>query len=187
MISPIPRRLPNTKQWFRVADEKWDNPLDPGFAQGFGGRWNPPNSYPTLYLNEDLHTARAQIARLLDGSPVRPDDLDPPYVLITATLPSRQVVADAVTDIGLDALGLPNTYPVDPDGNAIPHPRCQPIGTAVKDNNLRGVHTRSAATLDGTGRELAWFPARASSKATEIGDPLSFSDWWHSHTPSEGS
>ena len=187
MISPIPRRLPNTKQWFRVADEKWDDPLDPGFAQRFGGRWNPPNSHPTLYLNEDLHTARAQIARMLDGSPVRPDDLDPPYVLVAATLPSRQVVADAVTAFGLDSLGLPATYPIDSGGNTIQHSVCQPIGSTVKGNSLRGVHTRSAATPDGTGRELAWFPARASSRATAIGDPLSFSEWWHSHTPRQGS
>jgi hypothetical protein len=183
VISPIPRRLPNTKRWYRVADEKWDHPLDPDFAQRFGGRWNPPNSHPTLYLNEDLHTARAQIARMLDRSPVRPDDLDTPYVLITATLPARQVVADAVTDVGLDGLGLPETYPVDDDGATVPHTTCQPIGSAVKDEGLRGVHTRSAATPDGTGRELAWFPARTASRATAIGDPLPFSSWWYSHTP----
>ena len=76
MISPIPRRLPNTKQWFRVADEKWDDPLDPSFAQRYGGRWNPPGSFPSLYLNEDIATARGQIYRMLEGSPVHPEDLD---------------------------------------------------------------------------------------------------------------
>ena len=182
MIEPVPRRLPNTKHWYRVADEKWDDPLDPGFAQRFGGRWNPPDSYPTLYLNEDVDTARAQIQRMLDGSPVRPEDLDPPYVLVTATLPSRQVVADAVTDVGLESLDLPATYPVDNDGNTIPHTICQPIGSTVKDENLRCVHSRSAATPDGTGRELAWFPARTSSKATPLGDPLPFSSWWYGNS-----
>ena len=183
MIKPVPRRLPNTKRWYRVADEKWGDPLDPTFAQRHGGRWNPPKSHPTLYLNEDVDTARAQIQRMLEDSPVRPDDLDPPYVLVMATLPSRQVVADAVTDVGLDALGLPATYPIDDDGAAIPHATCQPIGSVVKDEGLRGVHTRSAATIDGTGRELAWFPARRSSQATAFGDPLPFSEWWYSHTP----
>jgi hypothetical protein len=183
VITPVPRRLPNAKHWYRVADEKWDDPLDPTFAQRYGGRWNLPDSYPTLYLNEDVDTARAQIDRMLEDFPVRPDDLDPPYVLVTATLPSRQVVADAVTDVGLDALGLPATYPMDSNENTVPHSVCQPIGSRIKDQNLRGVHTRSAATLDGTGRELAWFPARPSSKATAIGHPLSFSEWWYSHTP----
>ena len=115
---------------------------------------------------------------MLERSPVRPTDLDPPYVLVTATLPSRQVVADAVTDVGLDVLGLPDSYPLDKENQLIPRETCQPIGFTVKDEGLRGVHTRSAATPDGTGRELAWFPARTSSKATPIGDPLSFSHWW---------
>jgi hypothetical protein len=180
VITPVPRRLSNAKRWYRVADDKWDDPLDPGFAQRFGGRWNPPGSFPTLYLNEDVDTARAQIRRMLQDSPVRPDDLDPPYVLVTATLPSRQVVADAVTDVGLDALGLPNTYPADEYGSIIPRTTCQPIGAAVKDQGMRGIHARSAVTPDGTGRELAWFPARTSSRATPTGDPLPFSTWWHS-------
>jgi hypothetical protein len=180
VIAPISRRLPNTKRWYRVADEKWEDPLDPGFAQRYGGRWNPPNSYPTLYLNEDADTARAQIWRMLEGSPVRPEDLDPPYVLVTATLPSRQAVADAVTDVGLDALGLPDTYPIDSTGATVPRTTCHPIGSAVKSEGLRGVHTRSAATPNGTGRELAWFPARASSKATAVGDALPFSMWRYS-------
>ena len=181
MIDPVPRRLPNAKEWYRVADESWDDPLDTTFAQRFGGRWNPPNSFPVLYLNEDIDTARAQIYRMLEGSPVRPDDLDPPYVLVTATLPSRQVVADAVTDVGLGALGLPDTYPLDPGGETVAHPTCQPIGAEVKTQNLRGIHARSAATPDGTSRELAWFPARPSSKATPISDPLPFSNWWRGH------
>ena len=32
----------------------WDDPLDPNYAKGYGGRWNPPDSFPTLYFNEDL-------------------------------------------------------------------------------------------------------------------------------------
>ena len=180
MISPIPRRLPNTKQWFRVADEKWDDPLDPSFAQRYGGRWNPPGSFPSLYLNEDIATARGQIYRMLEGSPVHPEDLDPPYVLVTVTLPSRQVVADAVTDVGLEAVGLPSTYPIDTNGSVIPHSTCQPIGAEAKDQNLRGVHARSATTPTGTGRELAWFPARPASRATPSGDPIPFTTWWQS-------
>ena len=182
MIEPVPRRLPNTKRWYRVADEKWENPLDTSFAERYGGRWNPPNSFPTLYLNEDVETARAQIFRLLGGSPVRPEDLDPPYVLVTATLPARQVVADAVTDVGLASVGLPETYPLNTDGSIIPRSTCHPIGSTAKEANLRGVHARSAATPNGSGRELAWFPARTSSIATPVGDPLPFSTWWHSYS-----
>ena len=187
MIEPVHRRLPNAKEWYRVADESWDDPLDPAFAQRHGGRWNPPGSFPTLYLNEDVDTARAQIYQMLEGSPVRPEDLDEPYLLVTATLPARQVVADAVTEVGLESIGLPSTYPADNTGATIPHTGCQPIGVAVKDEGLRGVHSRSAATPDGSGRELAWFPARTSSRATPIGDPVPFSDWWYQRTQRQGS
>lgn len=164
--------------WLRVADPGWDDPLDPSYAEIHGGRWNPPASFPTLYLNEDLPTARAQVVSLLRGSPVTPDDLDDGFDLVTATLPRSQEVADAVTDAGLDALGLPETYPHHRNGRPVRHETCQPIGEAVKGAGLRGVRARSAATEDGSGRELAWFPARESSRAALM-RRLAYREWWH--------
>ena len=178
MIDPRPDVRPDDRHWFRVADANWDDPLDPSYAQRHGGRWNPPNSFPTLYLNEDLRTARVQITHMLEGSPVDPEDLDAPYVLVTVSLPRSQIVADAVTDEGLGGLGLPSTYPA-LDGSLVSHEECQPIGAAVKLAGLRGVHARSAATPDGSGRELAWFPARSSSKARRVMPDKPFSDWWY--------
>ena len=178
MIEPRPERLVDGRPWFRVADERWDDPLDPSFAQQHGGRWNPPDSFPALYLNEDVATARAQISRMLSGWPADPEDLDAPFVLVTAALPRNQTVADAVTDEGLERLVLPTTYPLDATGAKILHSACRPIGAAVKLSGLRGVHARSAATPDGSGRELAWFPARASSKARRIAPDRPFADWW---------
>ncbi len=179
MISPVRIRLRDEQRWLRVADAGWHNPLDPSFAQRRGGRWNPPSSYPTLYLNQDIETARSQIRHMLEGSPVRPEDLDPPYDLVVVTLPAHQVAADAVTDVGLKALGLPSTYPLDEIGALVPREACQPVGGAVKDEGLRGIHARSATTTDGSGRELAWFPARPSSKARPVGDPIPFDRWWY--------
>jgi len=179
VIHPVAEQLSANHQWLRVADAGWDDPLDPEFAGQHGGRWNPPHSHATLYLNENLETARAQIHHLLEGSPVRPDDLDDRFVLVVATLPSRQTVADASTDKGLNALGLPSSYPIDAAGGAVGHSDCQPIGTAVKAAELRGIRARSAATSDGSGRELAWFPARASSRATARGAPIPFSTWFY--------
>jgi len=175
----IVERLRDGHRWLRVADEHWDDPLDPTFAQVHGGRWNPPHSFPVLYLNEDIDTARAQIRHLLAGQPVGPEDLDPPYVLVTATLPRSQLVADAVTDEGLIELGVPVTYPVE-NGMPVPWKRCRPVGVEVHDAGLRGVHCRSAATSDGSGRELAWFPARPASRARPVGDPVPFREWWGS-------
>lgn len=178
MIDPLPVGLVDGQAWLRVADESWDDPLDPSFAQRHGGRWNPPGSFPALYLNEDLDTARAQIERMLAGSPVDSEDLDAPYILVTVALPRSQRAADAINDEGLARLGLPTTYPLD-DGAVVPRETCQPIGVAVRFAGLRGVHARSAATGDGSGRELAWFPARSSSKARRIEVDRPFDDWWY--------
>jgi hypothetical protein len=173
--------LPDGHRWLRVADPDWEDPLDPSYAATHGGRWNPPASFPTLYLNEDLATARAQVLKLLEGTPVEPDDLDPGFDLVSATLPRSQTVADATTDEGLEALGLPPTYPRYANGRLVRHEACQPVGARIHDAALRGVHARSAATDDGTGRELAWFPARKTSRATAM-DRVSFDDWWHGET-----
>jgi hypothetical protein len=177
-VRPRSEMLVDGHRWLRVADPLWDDPLDPSFAAEHGGRWNPPGSFPTLYLNEDLETARAQVIALLSGSPVEPDDLDEGFDLVLATLPRSQEVADAVTDPGLAALGLPDTYPKYRNGQPIRREACQPIGDLVHGAGLRGVHARSAAIDDGSGRELAWFPARPSSQAI-LRDRLTFTEWWY--------
>lgn len=177
-------RLPDGHMWRRVADSAWKDPLDPSYAQRFGGRWNPPRSFPALYLNEDVATARSQIHRLLEGTPIEPEDLDPPWVLVSATLPGGQQVADARNREGLEAAGLPVTYPSDETGNLVPHEPCQAIGARAKKEGLRGVWARSAATGTDEGGELAWFPARTSSRARRSQPPIPFHDWfWEESAP----
>jgi hypothetical protein len=177
-VNPLVHTLPEGHSWLRVADPAWTDPLDTSYAASHGGRWNPPGSFPTLYLNEDLTTARAQVNALLMGSPVQPDDLDDGYDLVVATLPRSQEVADAIGDEGLERLDLPDTYPRYRNGKPVRRDVCQPVGQAVKDAGLRGIHARSAAIEDGSGRELAWFPARESSRAL-LRRRLPFADWWY--------
>lgn len=177
--------LPDRRIWLRVVGEQWTDPLDPSYAKAHGGRWNPPGSFDALYLNGDVATARAQIRRMLQDTPVAEDDLDDsaPFVLVPATIPTRQQVADAVDDSGLSALGLPVTYPTRRTGRAVPQSDCQPVGRAVHDAGLRGVWYRSAATPGGSGRELAWFPARPSSRAQAVRErPLPYSAWRHAES-----
>ncbi|MEQ8484616.1 MAG: RES family NAD+ phosphorylase [Pseudomonadales bacterium] len=165
--------------WWRIAEAGWSDPLDPEYARLRGGRWNPPDSFPTLYLNEDQVTARANLRRFIAGWPYEPEDLrsDTGPVLVGATLPRGQTVADAHTPAGLSALGLPGTYPVDGDGALVSHDLCQRVGVEVRAQNLRGVRARSAQTADGAGRELAWFPASARSRARRVRS-LAFEDWF---------
>lgn len=164
-----------------MAKRDWRDPLDPTYARDRGGRWNPPESFPVLYLNGDVATARMQIDRMLADSPVRMDDLDDDaFVLVSVTLPRDQVSTDAATPPGLASLGLPATYPSEASGRPVPRAICQTIGSDVHAEGLRGVWCRSACTDDGRGRELAWFPATARSQAKPMWrKPLPLGKWRH--------
>lgn len=170
---------PDGHEWLRVADPDWADPLDPTFAQVHGGRWNPPRSYPTLYLNEDLATARRNLRAFIARWPYEPEDLrnDTGPVLVSATLPRRQRVADIHTGKGVAAAGLPASYPLDESGAVVPHHVCQPIGQHVRREGLRGVRCRSANSPTGSERELAWFPATERSRAKR-GRTVTFEDWF---------
>ena len=180
-MSPWIVDLPDKRIWLRVADASWSDPLSPQFSRESGGRWNPPGSHATLYLNGDIFTAKLQIDRMLAGFPVDADDLDASaYVLVAATLPRSQQCADAVTPGGLLALRLPDTYPSDSHGRQLGHATCQPIGAQIRQQRLRGVWCRSAATASGKGRELAWFPAtRRSTAVPRWTEPLPLAKWRH--------
>jgi RES domain-containing protein len=161
--------VPEGRVFLRVAEPGWTDPLDPTFAAAAGGRWNPPGSWPTLYLNGDVATARMQVQRLTEGAPYTMDDLDDDaYVLVTATLPAGQTCADAVTAAGLRRLGLPETYPLDGAGQEVGHDRCQATACQVREAKLRGVWCVAAASRDGEGRELAWFPVTEESRASLV-------------------
>jgi RES domain len=155
--------------WLRVAHPSWNDPLDPSYAREHGGRWNRRGAYATLYLNGDVATVRLQIERMLAGTPVVFDDLDDEaYTLVAARLPRAQICADAVTVGGLRSLGLPRNYPVNARGGEIKYERCQADGARLRASGVRGVWCKSACTPDGRGRELAWFPASAHSKARPV-------------------
>lgn len=172
-------RLDDNHEWLRVADPAWSNPLDPSFAAAAGGRWNPHDSFPVLYLNEDIVTARLNLRSFISAWPYEPEDLrnDTGPLLVGATLPRRQQVADVHTPAGVKAVGLPKTYPRDLDGHTIGHEFCQPIGVRVKAEELRGVRCRSARSPGGAGRELAWYPATSRSIARRTAT-TSYIDWY---------
>lgn len=175
----ISESLADGHTWFRICDAEWTDPLDPTFAQVRGGRWNPPNSWPTLYLNEDVVTARLNLEAFITGWPYRPEDLDDatgPHLAV-ATLPRSQMVADVHTSKGVSAVGLLATYPLDADGDTVPHAVCQAIGVEVKDAGFRGVRCRSAQAPLGAGRELAWFPATSRSRAHLI-ERRQYAEWF---------
>lgn len=175
----IDERLADGRPWYRICDAGWADPLDDTFAADRGGRWNPPGSWRTLYLCEDVVTARLNLDRFVAGWPYEPEDLDDrsgPH-LVVATLPRDQTVVDVHTPAGVAAVGLPRTYPLDSRGDVVPHERCQTVGAAVHTAGRRGVRCRSALAGHGAGRELAWFPATARSWAHLV-ERRRFTDWF---------
>lgn len=174
-------RIRDRWTWWRIADSAWRDPLDPSYAAQFGGRWNPPASFPTLYLSEDKVTARLNLRAFIAEWPYEPEDLRPDTgpVLVGATLPRAQDVCDIHTPAGVAGAGLPKSYPLDSNGKVVPRARCQPIGARVREAGLRGVRSRSAQSRDGAGRDLAWFPATGRSAATRVAT-LTFERWYWS-------
>lgn len=174
----IVTQVPDGHVWLRIVRPHYADPFDTSFAQRRGGRWNPPDSWPTLYLNEDLATVHAQVRHLFAGRGIEPDDLDDdaPIRLAAATLPGRQRVADVISADGVAAVGLVESYSVDARGESVGHEVTWAIGVRAHDAHLRGVWCRSAA---GVGYELAWFPA-ARSRATPVwSTPRPYGQWRH--------
>ena len=170
------RRLSDKCTWWRVADPIWKDPLNPMYSKKTGGRWNPPNGFPTLYLNGDRQTARCNVGSFIGDGPYEPEDLrdEAAPILIGCELPRNQVVGDAVTNSGVRAAGLPDTYPLDAEGSVVKREVCQDIGTQIKAEGKRGVHARCAKSSNRGDLELAWFPASSRSGAREVSETSVF-------------
>jgi hypothetical protein len=156
--------------YLRVADPDWDDPLDGRYAAERGGRWNPPESFPVVYLTSSVAVARAYVFHKLAGQPYGPEDLRTGPLLVRARVPEDRYV-NAVTEAGLRDLGLPKTYPLDGRRRLVPWRRCQPIGLRAWEDGLPGVAARSARA---DGEELAYFGMRKLRR----GAVKTFADWF---------
>jgi len=144
-------------RYYRVADAVWQSPFDGSYSRQRGGRWNPPNTFPVVYLSRDIPTARAFVLHKFRGLPYGPELLraDQAPVLIATDITRKQYV-DVVTEAGCVAVGLPPTYPLNGAGGLVPWTQCQPIGQRAWDAGENGIACRSAA-LPGGVEELAYF------------------------------
>jgi RES domain len=158
--------------YLRVADPDWEDPLDGRHAAQRGGRWNPPESFPVVYLCRSAEVARANVYWRLEGQPYGPEDLQPEMgpVLVRATVPEDRYL-NVLTDAGCRDAGLPETYPRDGRRRIISWRRCQPIGLRAWEAGLPGVAARSARAV---GEELAYFGRRKLRR----GAVRSFDQWF---------
>lgn len=161
-------------RYYRVCDPGWFDCCDTTFSEQFGGRWNSPGTFPVLYLNADVATARANAQHRYDGEAFGLFDLNPtarPHLQIVAVASAPML--DIVTDVGTTDAGLPVTYPV-----GVTHAACRKIGTAAHKANVAGIACRSAA-LPG-GEELALLHLSLATK----GERQTFDDWFFPRTTS---
>jgi len=158
------RRVRRGGAYFRIADPNWPDPLDASYSVARGGRWNPPGSFPVLYLNRDVHTSRANLRRRFAGLPYGPELLRPEQTpLLVETTVAEADYVDVITDAGCREVGLPTTYPIDTHGHEVDRGRCQEIGSRAWQAGERGIACRSAATHDRSGEELALFRREGES------------------------
>lgn len=159
-------------RFFRVCDPEWEDSCDATLSARYGGRWNPPHSFPTLYLNADVATARANALRRYEGEAFTLFDLNPTHrPHLQSVDVARCTALDALSDEGLAAVGLPVSYQM-----GVGHEICQPIGVAAHDRGLDGIACRSAAHIG--AEELALFNQQIARK----GERRVFDDWWNDET-----
>ncbi len=165
--------------YLRVADPSWASSLDGRFAAERGARWNPPDSFPVVYLCSTVDIARANVLKRFDGLPYSALDLLPERrpTLVETEVRSHRAV-DVVTDAGCRAAGLPTTYPRDADGTEIGWERCRPIGLIAWDQREPSIACRSAAARpNDAGEELAWF-VRGATDRLRVRRRRAFDDWF---------
>lgn len=130
-----------------------------------GGRWNPPNSFPVLYLALDRATAAAEFYRRAER------EGRPPADLLPRRLYRYRVELDGVLDLpdpdGLGKAGLSLTA-VSSDHLS----SCQAVGDAA---HYLGFEAILAPSATGAGRNLAVFFDRLRPGSTV--DPLDFETW----------
>ena len=163
----------------RLAEPAWADPLDTSYSRERGGRWNSPGSFGVLYLNRDLRMACRQVQHRLRGQPYGVEDLDESeqHDLVSVDIVERGWL-DCITAAGLDAVGLPPTYPRHGNGRPVRHESCQAVGQAAYDDDRPGVACRSAvADASPTDEELAVFD-RGADLGVQMTGRQPFADWF---------
>ena len=118
----------------------------------FGGRWNPPDLFPTIYLAEPLRTGMLELDRLAEASGTTAQRLiSRGYELHTIQVLDLSVL-DLRTESALAAVGLNHDDIADDDRTA-----CQSVGQAAWFLQMQGVLAPSAS---GEGHVLAVFENR---------------------------
>jgi RES domain-containing protein len=140
-------------------------PTDAGGARIRGGRWNPSNSFPVIYLALSPETAAAEFYRLADRQSVPPENLLPRR-LTTLTVELIRVL-DLTAKGALEQVGLSPSQITSNDPTA-----CQAVGESAHYLGFEAIRAPSAT---GIGEILAVFWDRVLPGSSVI--PTSHLDW----------
>lgn len=159
---------------FRHIAEHRD-PLSGSGARLLGGRWNPPESFATLYLGLERETVEREFLRLTRRSNRALEDFLPRRIY------RYRFALSALLDLrGTEArrsLGLTDAQLAGSDLRP-----CQAIGEAAHGIGLEGVVAPSAA---GAGTVLAVFPDRLT--ADSYVQDVEYETWRSAPPPSPPS
>lgn len=160
-------RIPPTSyvgEAFRHVAERW-HPLSGAGARLQGGRWNPPNSFATLYLALDEATAVAEFHRMAQRAGLAAEDFMPRRLYRIA------LELHAVVDLTAAPSELPDAL-AELDFQARDLIASQALGEAAEHLGREAVRAPSAT---GSGNVLAVFPDRLHPDSKV--EPLDFRLW----------
>ncbi|MDQ6927583.1 MAG: RES family NAD+ phosphorylase [Actinomycetota bacterium] len=135
--------------------------FDPRSGEGarrFGGRFNPPRSFPVLYLCLTEPCVVAELTRQAERQSVQLEDLLPRELWsVTAELTG---VLDLTAMTTLSAVAIDPTDLVRPD-----HAFTQQLGEAAHE---RGIQAIKSPSVTGVDEILAIFPENLGAVAVEV-------------------
>ena len=137
-------------------------PLSGEGARVRGGRWNPTESFPVVYLAKTERSAIAEFYRLAEKNGRRPGDLLPRHLHRYRVELQRVLdltVEDNLRTVRLELIDLRSEDPT----------RCQAVGDAAHYAGFEAVLAPSATGIDET---LAVFTARL--QAGSLIEPIAF-------------
>lgn len=150
----------STEAFRHIAKDR--HPLSGAGARLQGGRWNPPESFSTLYLGLSQATVVAEFYRMAERQGRAPEDFLPRQmhryeVTLAVALDLRPEAARDSVGLTADAL------------HALDAKRCQEVGEAAHYLGFEGIIAPSAT---GTGTVLAVFfeSLRAESNVVSVED-----------------
>ncbi|HEX9824204.1 MAG TPA: RES family NAD+ phosphorylase [Actinomycetota bacterium] len=151
-------------QAFRHLGPRY-SPLNAEGARIHGGRWNPPESFPTLYLGLDRETVVGEFYRLARHQSMPPAALLPRRLYTYRTELTGVLDLTTVEALSRVGLSLDDIRSEDPSA-------CQGVGEAAHYVGFEAVRASSAT---GSGEVVAVFYDRLTGDA--VVEPVGFEEW----------